>query len=153
MPRRKLELPDFLEVLPENLRPTRPEVNRLVFPSPLAEWPGTVTTPCYLSAAEYHEFWSMYGKGQPEGDDRHWAYFDWETRFHLAKAWNLKGLDNDQLQQDPINTPDLRIVLWFLQITQAIINEATQVPNSQRPSNATKTTLKKRTPANEKKMT
>lgn len=128
------ELPAFLtKAISEDLQPTRPAVNRLVFPSPFEEWPGSVLTPVYLSAKEYHQWWSMAGKGQPEDDDRHWLYYEWESRFHIAKNWNLKGLDNDQLQKDPINLPDLRIAMWFVAITQPILNEATLLPNSQRP--------------------
>lgn len=128
-----LELPRFVMELSEDLRPTRPSVNRLVFPSPLEEWPGTVITSCFLSAEEYHIWWTSVGDGQPEDDPRHWAYFDWETRFHFAKGWNIEGLDSDQLKKDPIDIPDTRFVVWFVTITNAIIQEATLLPNSQRP--------------------
>ena len=138
-----LELPAFLSALSEDLQPTRPAINRLVFPSPLKEWPGTVTMPCYLSAAEYHQWWTGAGEGQSEDDERHWLYFEWETRFSLAKKWDLEGLDNDQLQADPINLPDLRIAMWFMAITQPIIVEATSLPNSRRPSNDIETMSKK----------
>lgn len=131
-----LELPEFLKALSKELRPKRPSVNRLVFPSPLKEWPGTVTTPCYLSAEEYHVWWTSVGDGQPEEDKRNWAFHDWETRFHFAKAWNIEGLDNDQLKQDPVDIPDMRFIMWFLTITNPIIQEATSLPNSQGPSSA-----------------
>ena len=131
---KSLELPEFLKALPEDLLPIRTSVNRLVFPSPLAEWPGTVTTPCYLSADEYLTWWLNVGDGQPEDDPRHWAYYDWETRFHLAKKWDMENLDSDQLKVDPIDLPDTRIILWFITITNTIIQEATMLPNSPRPS-------------------
>jgi len=132
-----IELPEFLMALPEDLRPTRPKVNRLVFPSPLKEWPGTVTTACYLSAEEYHVWWTNSGDGQPEDDKRHWAYFDWETRFHFAKAWAIEGLDNDQLKTDPKDIPDTRLIIWYVTVTNTIIQEATLLPNSRRPSSET----------------
>lgn len=135
-----LELPRYVEALPEDLRPERPSVNRLVFTSPLKEWPGTVTTACFLNAQEYHTWWTSVGDGQPDDDPRHWAYFDWETRFHFAKAWNIEGLDNDQLKPDPIDIPDTRFVVWFITITNAIIQEATLLPNSQRPLSELSTT-------------
>lgn len=154
MPKSKdLELPAFLNALSEDLRPTRPEVNRLVFPSPFEEWPGIVLTPCYLSASEYHEWWTQAGKGQPEDDDRHWLYYEWETRFHLAKSWRLEGLDSDQLQKDPVNLPDLRIAMWFVAITQLMVSEATTLPNSPRPLNDTEIMSGKLPTANDTKIT
>lgn len=131
------DLPEFLKELSEDLRPVRISVNRLVFTSPLIEWPGKVTTPCYLNAKEYHQWWTGVGEGQPEDDPRHWAYFDWETRFHLAKAWNMENLDSDQLKENPEDLPDLRIAIWFIQVTNLIIQEATLLPNSPRPSSVT----------------
>lgn len=131
-----LELPEFLKVLPEDLRPTRPSVNRLVFPSPLEEYPGTVTLPCYLSAEEYHVWWTSVGDGQPEDDKRNWAFYDWETRFHFAKGWNIEGMDGDQIKKDPVGIKDMRFIMWFITITNLIIQEATLLPNLPRPSNA-----------------
>ena len=137
MPKSKsLELPEFLQALPEDLHPKRPSVNRLVFTSPLEEWPGTVTTSCFLNAEEYHVWWTASGDGQPEEDKRHWAFFDWETRFHFAKAWNIEGLDNEIIKKDPVDIPDMRFIMWFVTITNAIIQEATLLPNSPGPLNA-----------------
>lgn len=134
MPRSKLDLPEFLsKKLPEHLLPTRIDTNRLAFPSPFEAYPGKAITPIYLSAEDYHEWWTRAGGGQPEDDDRHWSFWEWETRFHLVKAWHFESLDSDQLKEDPIGIPDQRFLLWMIQILQPILEEATSVPKSPGP--------------------
>jgi hypothetical protein len=134
MPRRKLTVPSVFDDLEEHLLPRRPNVNRLVFPSPFKRWSGSVTLPLYLTAAEYNKWWMKAQEGQPEDDERHWALFEWETRFFMAKSWNLKDLDSDQINEDPLNLPDMRLAMWYVEITQPIIKEATNLPNSLAPS-------------------
>lgn len=145
MPNDTMPMPDFLkeyvdttgEKLKEHLYPERTEINRLVFPSPFVEYPGSVTTPVYLSAQQYYEWWQKAGKGQPKDDDRHWSCYEWETRFHLILAYQLKGLDNETFNLDPLTLPDQRLILWIITITQPLLEEAVNLPNSPKPSKRT----------------
>lgn len=135
MPKSVLQVPEQYQSLPEAIRPTRPQANRLVFPSPFEEWPGTVTIPVYINAQDYNLWWKMAQEGQPEDDTRHWLYYEWESRFHLAKDWNLEGLDLEQLTPTAEKIDDTRLVSWFVRITQLIIKEATSIPNWPEPQN------------------
>lgn len=136
MPENSMEVPEIFDSLPDAIKPTRPEANRLVFPCPIPEWPGTVTLPLYLNAQDYSEWWVAAEEGQPEDDKRHWLYFEWESRYHLAKDWKLEGLDLEQLSKDPSKLPDTRLLAWYVRITQILIKEATSVPNWPEPLNA-----------------
>lgn len=139
MPKNGLEVPASFASLPKEVQPTRPSVNRLIFPCPIPEWPGTVTLPLYIDAVDYNKWWTAAQEGQPEDDTRHWLYFEWQTRFHLAKDWNLEGLDLEQLTPEADKIPDTRIVAWYVNITQIIIKEATNVPNWPAPLNLGRT--------------
>jgi hypothetical protein len=145
----KLIVPKFVtSELEQHLHPERISSNRLAFPSPFEQYPGKVVVSLYLSAQEYHEWWIKAGKGQPEEEERHWSCWEWETRFHLVKAWHIEGLDSEQLKEDPIDLPDNRFIYWILTITQPSLEEAVNLPNSPRPLKGTKKQLgrRKKTP-------
>ena len=129
-----LPLPEEFANWPEQTRPTRSAPNRLTFPSPFAEYPGTVTIVLHLSAPEYHDWWSVAGEDQPEEDKRHWALWTWETRRHLLKDVRLDNIESDVLHGDPLELPDMRLAVWLTAITQPIIKMATSLPNWPRPS-------------------
>ena len=140
MPRRKtFELPeDLAKAYPDSIRPKRVAVNRLAHTCPLLEYTGTILTPMSLSAPDYNDWWTKAGKGQPDDDDRHWSIFEWETRFHIVKQWDLQDLnkevlDNEVIQADPLTLPDMRLVTWVIAVTQPIIAFSVSLPNLQGP--------------------
>lgn len=143
--RRMLDLPEEISAAyPDNIRPKRIETNRLAHTSPFVEFPGEIITPLSMSAEDYHEWWTQAGDGQPDDDNRHWAFFEWETRFHLVKKWDLKTeagnhLDSDVLDKNPIKLPDMRLISWMVAILQPVISNSVSLPNLPRPSNDTTT--------------
>jgi len=124
-----------------HLRPTRIGSNRLLFESPLPEFPGTITTPMFLSALDYAEWWSQTSEGDdapPINNKQHWSFGDWTSRFHIIKHWDLKNENGDQLDTDIIEKtgtklPDMRIINWVLTVTQPILAFSVSIPNSPRP--------------------
>lgn len=149
---KSLTVPEFVtKDMAEHLHPTRIEPNRLAFPSPFKRWPGKIIVPLYLSAADYHGWWKYAGKGQPDDDERHWAHFEWETRFHIIKAWMIEGLDSDVLKHDPVDLPDNRLIFWILSCTQPSLEEAVNLPNSPGPSKGTRKTSVKQGTARSRK--
>lgn len=128
----ELLIPDGYEEWPEGYRPTRIKPNRLSFPSPFVEYPGYITLPLYLSASDYHTWWTKEGEGKPKED--HWAFWHWETRHHLVKDWKLDNIETQELDEKGLELPDLRIAIWFTIITQPVIQEATNLPNWVEPS-------------------
>jgi hypothetical protein len=125
----------FLE-FPEEFRPKLDEQNnRLIFKSPFAEYPGTLTTIFRISAEDYDKFWQKSYNGQDDDDHRHWAVYAWETRFHLSKNWSLQNVESADITENALHLPDQRIAIWFVQCTQPIIYLSTSLPNWLTPSN------------------
>ena len=137
MPRKKtFELPNELaKAYPDGLEPERIGNNLLKHTCPIPEYPGSVTTAMSFSAIDFNNWWEKAGDGQKDDDKRHWAIFEWETRFHFIKAWEFKDVEitNDIIKADPIDVPDMRIVNWFVVVTQPLVSFSVSLPNSPGP--------------------
>lgn len=143
MPRRKnIPLPEeFAKQYPPAYMPRRIGNNLLAHTSPFEEYPGEILTPMSLDALDYDQWWKGAGNGQDDNDNRHWSFFEWETRFHIIKKWSLKNdeLTNDVITKDPIKMPDTRLLNWIISVTQPIIAFSVSIPNWQGPLNDTTT--------------
>jgi hypothetical protein len=122
------------------LRPKRIGANRLQFTSPFEEYPGTITTPMFLSAVDYAEWWEQTNESDEGSASKkdHWSFADWSSRFHVIKHWDLEDengiqLDSDVIEKTGMKLPDMRIITWILTITQPVLAFSVSIPNSPRP--------------------
>ena len=130
-------LPDIFDDWPEENRPKRNAPNRLVFPSPFSEYPGTVTTVCYLSAADYDTWYRKAGDGPPrDAAQGHWTLWSWKSISHLIKDFSITDVESSMFQE-PKTLPDQRILLWLTQIIDPLTKMAASLPNWREPSKDT----------------
>lgn len=125
-----------------HLRPVRIGPNRLKFSSPLPEYPGTLTTPMFLSPEDYSKWWELTDEGDVDfekNNSGHWSFADWKSRFHFVKHWNLKDestgeqLDTEIITKDGKSLPDMRIITWMLTATQPVLSFSVSIPNLPKP--------------------
>jgi hypothetical protein len=139
------ELPELFQKWPKEWQPTRIDFGRLRFPCPIEGWKGSLTLSWHVSAEEFLIFYEKALQSpevQDNEDDEHYAAVVWNTRFHFIKNIDLKRIDgaeieNSTITDDPKTVPDMRLMTWFVSISQEVLIDATSLPNLPRPSRDT----------------
>ena len=111
--------------------------NRWRFPSPFEDYPGHVDLPRTLTAEQYDKWYRLTNDPEFQGrldDNLHWALAAWEGRHEWVIDWQLKNLESSQITADGLKIPDMRLLVWFMSVSQKVLEEATMLPNWPGPS-------------------
>jgi len=93
--------------------------NRKRFFSPFEQWEGYVELPRYIDAKNFSIYWEEAQKEEIKGE--HHLFGIWRSRYHLALNWKIEGLDTAVLTKEGTDIPDMRLITWYMEITQPLI--------------------------------
>jgi hypothetical protein len=103
----------------------------------LANWPGYVVVPEELSPDQYCTWWeNVRRQEEDEEDTRPGLVRAFETRKHLVLEAQIEGLDWSLVESGHY-PPSMKLLSWFVGELGELIDEASSLPNSPRPSSVT----------------
>lgn len=94
---------------------------------PLEEWEGSLVVPKYLSVDDvllWYEGSVEADREKLKEDKRPLDLIIFESRSHMIKRWEIKGITSEHTAGDGRYLPDNRLLVWANTVTKELLSEA-----------------------------
>ena len=98
--------------------------------SPFPKYPGEIIIPDELDAEQFNTWWERSHTIEDDEEDGRYSLFHvWDCRFHFIQSHTIELPEEYELEQTGLKLPTPVFAEWFIQETNELIQQASDLKN------------------------